>query len=145
MRNRATSRALGACVLLLVTGLAAAPVPRAKHPLTHHDYDPWRTIASQVVSRDGHYLAYAFMPAEGDGDLVIRDLTTGQERREPVGALPPPIIQTAEEVNPEEPPQRRNIRIAITSDSRFLVATTFPKQAETEEAKKQKKKPEEMP
>jgi len=33
----------------------------------------------------------------------------------------------------------------VTSDSRFVVATTYPLKAETEKAKKAKKKPEEMP
>jgi len=145
MAKRPGSKAMAACVLFAALSLAATSVPPAKRPLTHKDYDAWRTISSQVLSRDGRFLAYAFMPLEGDGEVVVRDLTSGKERREGVGALPPPAVQAADEANPDEPPQRRSVRIAITSDGRFAVATTFPTQAETAEAKKAKKKADEMP
>ena len=102
MRDRASARlALGS--LLILACVAAAPAPPAKRRLTHRDYDAWRSISSEVVSRDGRTLAYAFMPQDGDGELVVRDLTTGKERREPVGALPPPPVQQPEEVDPDNP------------------------------------------
>ncbi|MFM9030501.1 MAG: hypothetical protein ACKOTF_07455, partial [Opitutaceae bacterium] len=43
------------------------------------------------------------------------------------------------------PPPRRNIRIAFTGDGRFVVASSFPSQEETARARREKKKPEEMP
>jgi dipeptidyl aminopeptidase/acylaminoacyl peptidase len=134
--------------LLLILGwalpLAAAPDSDARRPLTHQDYDSWRTIGSPVVSRDGQWLAYSFMPLEGDGDLVIRSLATGREQRVPVGALPPPPL-TASEENPERPAPRREVSISITSDARFVIATAFPSQAETLQAKRDQKKADEMP
>ncbi len=128
-------------VSLLPTSLASV----MKRPLNHRDFDAWRSIAGTVLSRDGRYLAYSFMPQDGDGDLVVRDLRSGTEWRECAGALPPPPIQNPEEMNPDAPPPTPAIRIAFTSDSRFVVATTYPLKAETEQAKKAKKKPEEMP
>ena len=86
-----------------------------------------------------------YMPQEGDGELIIRDLKSGQELREPAGALPPPVIQTAEETNPDEPPPVRSIRILASSDSRFVVATTFAKKAATDQARREKKRAEDMP
>ena len=145
MISRSKARFLPGCALLLLLAIGAAPAPQGKRALTHKDDDAWRSIASQVVSRDGRYLAYSYMPQDGDGDLIVRDLKTGKERRESAGALPPPVIQTAEETNPEAPPPVRSIRIAITSDSRFAVATTYPRKVEVEQAKKEKKKPDEMP
>src|SRR5207247_9794610 len=67
--------------------LSAAPLAQrtAKAPLTHADYDGWRGIYTPTLARDGRYLAYSFMPQEGDGELVVRDLKTGQERRPVVG------------------------------------------------------------
>jgi dipeptidyl aminopeptidase/acylaminoacyl peptidase len=144
MTDRKLGRLLG-CVLVVLCSLAAAPAAAPKRPLTHKDYDAWRSIASQTLSRDGRFLAYSFMPQDGDGELIVRDLATGKERREGVGALPPPPIQNPEEVNPEEPPQPRRIRISFTSDSRFVIATTYPQKAEVEKAKKEKKRAEEMP
>jgi dipeptidyl aminopeptidase/acylaminoacyl peptidase len=167
MRKNLLRLSLLSCALPSLFALGAAPTPRpgevetGNHPwangpllvstpppkraLTHADFDGWRSIASQVLSRDGRWLAYSYMPQDGDGELVVRELATGKERREAVGALPPPAIQLPEEVNPEEPPPPRRIRISITSDGRFVVATTYPSKAEVEKAKKEKKRPEEMP
>mgnify|MGYP000629465408 CR=1 FL=1 len=122
---------------------AAAPAA-AKRPLTHRDYDAWRQIATPVLSRDGRYFAYSFMPQEGDGDLVVRDLKTGKEQRYGVGALPPPPLPDPD-ANPDAPPLVRNVRITFSGDSRYVICTTYPAKADTDKAKKEKKKPEEMP
>jgi dipeptidyl aminopeptidase/acylaminoacyl peptidase len=122
---------------------AVSPAP-PKRPLAHRDYDAWRTIATPTLSRDGRYLAYSYMPEEGDGDLVVRDLKTGKEQRYGVGALPPPPLPDPD-ANPDAPPPVRNVRISFTGDSRYVICTTYPLKADTDRAKKEKKKPEEMP
>src|SRR5690606_40080379 len=96
-------------------------------------YDAWRSIFNPALTSDGRFLVYSYMPQEGDGELVVRNLQTGQEHREGVGALPPPTLPDPEA---EEPPEARSVRIFTTSDSRFVVATTFPPQAETARAKR---------
>lgn len=123
------------------TPALAAPV---KRPLAHRDYDAWRQVATPLLSRDGRYFAYSYMPQEGDGDLVVRDLKTGREQRYPVGALPPPPLPDPD-ANPDAPPPVRNVRISFTGDSRYVVSTSYPSKADTDQAKKDKKKPEEMP
>lgn len=123
---------------------ASAPAAPAKRPLAHRDYDAWRQVATPVLSRDGRYFAYSYMPQEGDGDLVVRDLKTGKEERYPVGALPPPPLPDPD-ANPDAPPPVRNVRISFTGDSRYVVSTSYPAKADTDKAKKEKKKPEEMP
>ena len=60
-----------------------------KRPITAKDFDSWKTITGQVLSHDGHYLAYGLFPLEGDGEVVIRNLATGKETRENAGELPP--------------------------------------------------------
>ena len=132
----------------LALGLALTSAPAAqsgKRPLTHDDYDAWRSIYTPVLTRDGRFLVYSFMPQEGDGDLVVRDLKTGQERREGVGAMPPPVIQNADEVNPDEVPAPRSVRIVTSSDSRFVAVTTFASKAAVDQARRAKKRPDEMP
>ena len=147
-----------AAVILLAGGLEAAPQSKAptkgmkapaaaasaKRPLAHRDYDAWRQVATPVLSRDGRYFAYSYMPQEGDGDLVVRDLKTGREQRYSVGALPPPPLPDPD-VNPDAPPPVRNVRISFTGDGRYVVSTSYPAKADTDKAKKEKKKPEEMP
>lgn len=127
--------------LALLAALCLLAQSGAKRPLTHQDADSWKTIQRPTLSRDGRFLAYGLFPQEGDGEFVVRDLKSGQERREPAGALPPPPEPSPDREPGEEPPQQASIRIAFTHDSRFVVFSTFPAQAAVEEAKKQKKAP----
>ena len=110
----------GFCLLFALQGQ-----PAAKRPLRHSDYDSWKTIAPQTLSRDGRYLAYGLFPQDGDGDLVVLNLATGSEKRYPAGAIPL-APDTADAENPEAPPPVRSIRISFSSDSKHVVATTFP-------------------
>src|SRR6185436_13716048 len=127
-------------------GRTAAPSAPAiaKRPLAHRDYDAWRSIATPRLSGDGRFLAYSYMPEDGDGDLVVKDLKTGKEQKYGVGALPPPPLPDPD-ANPDAPPPVRNVRISFTADNRYVICTTYPQKADTEKAKKEKKKPEEMP
>ena len=121
------------CSLLLLVSLisTAAWGQGVKRPLRHTDYDSWKSINAQVLSRDGKFLAYGLFPEDGDGELVIRDLTTGSEIRKPAGAIPTaPEAENTE--NPDAPPPVRSIRIAFSADGKTVVASTFP-------AKKEKK------
>ena len=125
-------------------GVAPAPAALVKRPLAHRDYDAWRSIATPTLSRDGRYLAYSYMPQDGDGELVVKELKTGKEQRFGVGALPPPPLPDPD-ANPDAPLPVRNVRITFTGDSKYVICTTYPLKADTEKAKKEKKKPEEMP
>lgn len=116
-----------------------------KRPLTPQDYDGWRSLDTPLLSRDGRWLAYGDMPQVDDGHLVVRDLATGREYHEAAGARPPAPFPPPRVANPDEPPPVRDLRITLTSDSLFAVASTFPAKAELVAARKQKKKPEEMP
>ena len=99
----------------------------AKRPLTHADYDSWRHIQDQKLSNDGRYLAYALFPQQGNGDLIVRDLVTGKELRQPIGELPPPPPPNFTNPQPEdEPPPAVGVALKFSADSRFLVCTTFP-------------------
>ena len=100
-----------------------------KRPLRHTDYDGWKNIAPQVLSRDGKWLAYGLFPQDGDGELVLLNLATGAEIRKPAGAIPTAPLPDNPE-NPEAPPPARTIRIAFTADAKFVVATTFPPKSE---------------
>lgn len=129
---------------LVCLALATAPATFAqnKRPLSHADYDSWNTISNPLLSQDGKRLAYGLFPQQGDGFVVVRELATGREFREPAGALPPPPRPT-----PDEPPSGppRGIRLAFTPDGRFLMAITFPSKPEVDAAKKARKRAAEMP
>jgi dipeptidyl aminopeptidase/acylaminoacyl peptidase len=133
-------------LLLIPTGLLVAQSQTStKRPLNHQDYDSWRTISSQQLSRDGKWLGYAYMPQDGDGDFIVRNLSSGKEYKFPAGALPPPPVIIPGEANPEVEPPRRNLTIRFTSDGLYAAANYFPAKAETEKARKERKSADQTP
>jgi dipeptidyl aminopeptidase/acylaminoacyl peptidase len=133
------------CAVALVVSTAFAQQSAAKRPLTHNDDDSWRAIQGQSLSRDGKFVAYALVPQDGDGEVVVRNLATGTEWRAPRGAAPVNPPQRSPEAEPAPGPPPFGGRPVFTADTRFLVFQIQPTKAETEKAKKEKKKPEEMP
>ena len=132
---------------LLAAVLAATlPVAQAapKRPLTHRDYDSWKAISSQTLSRDGKFLAYGQFPQEGDGQVVIRNLATGKELREDAGT-PPPLRENSDSEAPPPESSGAALRVGFTHDGKFAVASFFPAKADTDKAAKDHKRPEEMP
>jgi dipeptidyl aminopeptidase/acylaminoacyl peptidase len=125
--------------------LAATAQTPAKRPLNHRDYDGWKAISNQVLSRDGKFLAYALFPEEGDGELVIRDLVTGKEFRENAGSVPPAPDTQNFEAPAADTVAARGLRITITADAKYAVSNAFPKKAETDQAKKDRKPAADMP
>jgi dipeptidyl aminopeptidase/acylaminoacyl peptidase len=126
--------------------LLVYPLLADKRPLTHDDYDSWKHIQNQVLSNDGHYLAYAIFPQQGDGELVVRDLKTGKETRQPIGELPPPPPPNyANPLTEDAPPPPPGLSLRFSDDNATLIALTFPRHADTEAAKRAKRKAEDMP
>src|SRR5262245_55471347 len=110
-------------VTVVVFYLASAgPSGQQKRPITHDVYDSWKSIQGTKVSRDGTWVAYALVPQDGDGELVVRNLKTNAEYRAPRGRDP-----------------------IITSDAKLVVFAKAPLKADVDKARKAKKKPEEMP
>jgi dipeptidyl aminopeptidase/acylaminoacyl peptidase len=122
----------------LATLLAlSASAETVKRPINHHDYDSWRSIAGQKLTNDGKFLAYGLFPQDGDGEIVIRNLVTGQETRFPAGMRPTPTPAATPEEEPAAP--QRGATIEFSADSRNVVFNTFPSKAEANQAKKDKK------
>src|SRR3954454_7270383 len=130
------------CLVLL----CAVPLLAEKRPLGPGDYDGWRHIRNQQLSADGRFLAYAVFPQQGDGEVVVRDLKSGKEVREPAGELPPPPPPNNANPSPEEgPPAPPGISIRFSFDSREAVFLGFASHADVERAKREKRKPADMP
>jgi dipeptidyl aminopeptidase/acylaminoacyl peptidase len=126
--------------------LFVCPLFAQKRAFTQDDYDSWRHIQNQQLSNDGRYLAYAVFPQQGDGELIVRDLVTGKELHQSAGELPPPPKPNFAIPQIEEPPiPPPGIAVRFTADSRTIVFSTFAPRDEVERAKRQKRKPEDMP
>ena len=118
-----------------------------KRPLRHQDYDSWHSIQAPQISRDGKFVAYAFMAQDGDSEIVARNLATGAEWRAPRGYHPPvpPPDDPGANIGEFQATQARLVRPVFTADNRFVVFSAEPAKADVARAKKEKKKPEDMP
>jgi dipeptidyl aminopeptidase/acylaminoacyl peptidase len=107
---------------------ADSPAPRA---IQLPDILAWKTIQGAVVSADGQWLAYHLNPAEGNAEVVVRNLKTGQEDKYPAGdrqaSTPAPAAGTA-------PAPGRGAAAAaggaggptFSDDSRWVAFSTYP-------------------
>jgi dipeptidyl aminopeptidase/acylaminoacyl peptidase len=153
MKSKIRSRrlvSLVCAVALIATSLSVgfAQQPAAsKRPLTHQDYDSWRSIQAPQISRDGKFVAYAFMAQDADSDIVVRNLASGTEWRAARGYRPPapPPDDSIPNFGELIAAQARLARPAFTADSRLVAFSIEPTKAELNKAKKEKKKPEDMP
>lgn len=119
------------CALLFLS-----PPLLAKRPLTHTDYDSWRSISNPSLSRDGKFAAYVLFPQQGNGELVVRDVKTGREWRAPVGQQPPPPRPDPVSEAPAKP---RSIPLAFVNRGKAVVFTTFPSHEDVEKARRDRK------
>src|SRR5215813_687262 len=78
--------AIAGLVVLFCLGAAASA--QQKKPITHDVYDSWKSIQGTRLSSDGVWLAYALVPQDGDGELIVRNLKTSAEIRAPRGRDP---------------------------------------------------------
>lgn len=124
---------LAACLLLLsIPGWSQqkqrkkTPVktvaPLVKKNLSHSVYDFWQDNTERVVSNDGKYFVYGQNPQEGDGRMIIRELATSRIESVPRGS-----------------------GARLTADSEFAVFKIKPQLNLVKEAKRAKKKKEELP
>ncbi len=105
------------CLLICTTALFAQ-----KKPLTITDFNSWNSISNQNITKSGSYITWQLTPQEGDGELVLYHAVSGSEKHFARGA---------------------NAR--ITADEKFMVFVVKPPYAEEREAKRKKKKKDEMP
>jgi len=126
-------------VLIFVTGLlsiflfflilppSVLAEQNGKRPLTHEDYDAWKSIASSAISADGQWILYLEVPQDGDGELVVKNIKSAKTFRHAIG-------YTGEGTDSE-----RAARPQFSYDSNHVVFLLSPSQEEVKEAKKAKK------
>lgn len=73
--------------LIAFTSLLAS-ADTAQRPIQLTDILAWKRIQAQSVSNDGTWFAYRVSPAEGNSEVVIRNLKDGKDQHFPIGELP---------------------------------------------------------
>jgi len=125
------------CRFLAIFVFAAmlAPADTAQKPIQLNDILAWKRIASQSLSPDGIWFAYRVSPAEGNSEVVIRNLKDGKDQHFPIGAIP--------RVDPPAggPPQLMiAVRdLAISDDGKYAAFLAYPSAKEAKVLKKTKK------
>jgi dipeptidyl aminopeptidase/acylaminoacyl peptidase len=115
--------------LIFVLPVAAEQAKKetAKRPLSHDDYDSWKSIVRQQISVDGKWILYLETPQDGEAEIVAKNIKTGKEYRHTIG-------YSGEDTNSE-----RAANPEFTYDSTHVVFLISPSEAEIKEAKKAKK------
>src|SRR6266853_1483824 len=136
--SRQCTSAICLIALLATSFVHALGQTAPKRPLTHQDYDSWHSIQSPQISRDGKFVAYAYMGQDGDSEIVVRNLTSGAEWRAPRGYRPPapPPDDSIPNVAELIAANARLVRPAFTADSRLVLFSIEPTKAEVNKAKK---------
>ena len=112
-------------IAAFVCGIVPSIAPANAAPkklLDYHAYSAWRQIRDVRLSRDGHRLAYALVPAEADGELIVRDLGGSATFRAARGRAP-----------------------QFTADGRFVVYRIAPPIADVKAADKAGKSADQRP
>jgi len=117
-------RALGLTLFISIGFLAALSQADGPRSLGLADVLAWKRIQSPAVSNDGEWFAYRVLPAEGNAEVVIRNLKTGKEQRFPAGDAVAAAGPTA---------------AAISDDSRWVAFNVSPTTKEAKTMKKGKK------
>jgi dipeptidyl aminopeptidase/acylaminoacyl peptidase len=107
----------------------------AQKPIQLNDILGWKRIASPSVSADGNWFAYRLSPAEGNSEVILRNLKDGKEQRFSVGEVPR-VDAPAGGGRGGAPPVRD---LAISEDSKWAAFVAYPSVKEAKTLKKAKK------
>ena len=87
-RSRTVFILAGALVALQWSLTAQSPAVTTKRPIGYDVMDYWRSIQGTRLSDDGQWLAYATTAQAEDGELVVRNVRSGQEFKHARGMSP---------------------------------------------------------
>jgi hypothetical protein len=127
--------------LSLVLFLAGVLVADAPKPIQLPDILAWKRITSPTLSNNGEWFAYRLAPAEGDAEVVVRNIKTGKDQRFPIGdpgaSAPAP--------DPSAPPVPAALALAaggnisISADSRWAAFQVYPNTKQAKQLKKDRR------
>jgi dipeptidyl aminopeptidase/acylaminoacyl peptidase len=112
-----------------------APADTAPRPIQLADILAWKRIQAQSLSADGAWFAYRVSPAEGNSEVVIRNLKDGKDQHFPVGEIPRIDPPAGAPPAPEVPGRD----LALSDDGKYAAFLAYPSANEAKALKKAKK------
>ena len=109
-------------VMLLAGALDVMGQPQAKKALDHDAYDIWNRITERAISDDGRWALFSLSPEDGDAELRVKSLTSDQAHHVSLG-----------------------VSAQFSDDARYVAFRIKPPKEAVRHAKREKKKPDEMP
>jgi dipeptidyl aminopeptidase/acylaminoacyl peptidase len=109
-------------VAVLCLSLTLGAIGTQKRPLNHSDYDTWQTIKTTAISANGQWALYVKGPFDGDNSLIVTRTDGSRSITVERGNAP-----------------------RFMGDSAFVVAMIQPLKKDVDQARKEKKKPEDQP
>src|SRR5215470_12784496 len=89
--------------LSLALLFAVVLVADAPRPMQLSDILAWKRITSPTISNNGEWFAYRLAPAEGEGEVVVRNIKSGKDQRFSIGD-PTASAPTPDPSAPPTPP-----------------------------------------
>ncbi len=100
-------------IIIFLTGITISLLGNEeKKPLSHDDYDDWKSLNRPIISSDGKWVAYQVNPQDGDGILCIYERS-------------PKVTDTIV----------RGSGHVFSDNSKFIVYRIVPKQEQVRQAK----------
>ncbi|MEA2005206.1 MAG: prolyl oligopeptidase family serine peptidase [Acidobacteriota bacterium] len=119
---------LFAILILLIYVPGESSNNTAQKPLTHDDYDSWKTITSPEISKDGNWVLYIETPQDGDAFLVVKNLKKDFEYRHIIG------------YSGEGTDSEKEAKPQFSNGTTYVAFLISPSQEEVKKAKKDKNK-----
>lgn len=132
-KSRLIGMFLVLALVFFASGMSSAPQEGAKRPLTHDDYDSWKSIVRASISVDGIWFLYLETPQDGEADIVVKNLKTNKVFRHTIG------------YSGEGTDSERAANPRFSYDSSHVVFIISLSQEEIKKAKKEKKKEDQKP
>lgn len=97
-----------------------AATPSKPRPIGYLDIMAWKSTSSTAISPDGQWFGYRLSPAEGDGEVIIRQVRGTKEYKFPAG-------------------ESRMGQIAFSDDGKFAAFMTYPTAKESKALRRDRK------
>ena len=121
--------------LSVLTTLLAVADTSVQKPIQLTDIIAWKRIQAPSISSDGMWFAYRVSPAEGNSEVVIRNLKDNKDQHFPIGEMP--RLEGPAGGPPQFMMAARDL--AISDDGKWAAFLAYPTAKEAKSLKKAKK------